>query len=73
MQNDGNRKKAKISVLSWSKTEQLRGEEITFADQYTAQSRAKEKVNFIYSSLGKALEKQTKMFEDQGEKQTKAI
>ena len=73
MQNDGNRKKAKISVLSWSKTEQLRGEEITFTDQYTVQSRAEEKVNFIYSSLGKALEKQTKMFEDQGEKQTKAI
>ena len=32
-----------------------------------------EKDKFTYSPLGKALEKQTEMTEDQGEKQVKAI
>ena len=32
-----------------------------------------EQANFIYSPLGKAFEKQTKMIEDQGEKQIKVL
>ena len=32
-----------------------------------------EQVKFTYSPLGKAFEKQTKIIEDQGEKQIKAI
>ena len=37
------------------------------------QSRIIEQANFSYSLLRKALEKQTKMIEDEGEKQIKAI
>ena len=37
------------------------------------QNRVIEQANFTYSHLGKALEKQTKVIEDQGEKQMKAF
>ena len=37
------------------------------------QSRIIEQANFSHSPLRKALEKQTKMFENEGEKQIKAI
>ena len=45
------------------------GKEILPSDQ----SRIKEQGKFIYSTFGKAFEKQVKAIEDQGEKQIKAL
>ena len=62
----------KISTLlsgKIDKYEYLAGKEILPSDQ----SRTIEQANFTYSPLGKALEKQAKTIEDQGEKQVKAI
>ena len=67
-----NRKAAKISALSSGKIdkyEYLTGEEILPSNQKQIIEQAK----FIYSPLGKALEKQTKTIEDQGEKQVNAL
>ena len=51
------------------KYEYLTGEEILPSNQ----QKIFEQVKFTYSPLGKAVEKQTKTIEDQGEKQIKAI
>ena len=62
LQYDVNTEAAKISALSSGKIdkyEYLAGEEILPFDQ----SRVIEQANFTYSSLGKALEKQTKTIE----------
>ena len=70
LQYDINKEAAKISALSSGKTdkyEYLTGEEILPSDQ----KRVTEQAKFTYSPLGKALEKQTKTIEDQGEKQIK--
>ena len=64
LQYDINREAAKID-----KYEYLTGEEILPSNQQQIIEQAK----FTYSPLGKALEKQTKTIEDQGEKQIKAI
>ena len=67
-----NKEDAKISALSSGKTdkyEYLTGNEILPSDQ----SRLIKQAKFTYSPLVKALEKQTKTIEDQGEKQIKAI
>ena len=72
LQYDINREAAKISALSSGKIdkyEYLTGEEIIPSNQEQIIEQAK----FTYSPLGKALEKQTKAIEDQGEKQIKAI
>ena len=72
LQYDINREAAKILVLSSGKIdkyEYLTGEEILPSNQQQIIEQAK----FTYSPLGKALEKQIKTIEDQGEKQTKAI
>ena len=69
---DINREAAKISALSSGKIdkyEYLTGEEILPCNQQQIIEQAK----FTYSPVGKALEKQTKNIEDQGEKQIKAI
>ena len=69
---DINREVAKISALSSGKIdkyEYLTGEEILSSNQEQIIEQAK----FTYSSLGKAFEKQTKIIDDQGEKQIKAI
>ena len=69
---DINREVAKISALSSGKIdkyEYLTGEEILSSNQQQIIEQAK----FTYSSLGKAFEKQTKIIDDQGEKQIKAI
>ena len=66
-----NREAVKISAWSSGKIdkfEYLTGEEILPSDQ----SRIIEQAKFTYSSLGKALKKQTKTIEDQGRKQTEA-
>ena len=47
----------------------LAGQEILFSNQ----RKIIEQVNFAYSPLEKAFEKQTKMIEKQGEKQIKSI
>ena len=68
LQYDINREAAKISALSSGKIdkyEYLTGEEILPSNQKQIIEQAK----FTYSPLGKALEKQTKTIEDQGEKQ----
>ena len=62
----------KISALSSGKIdkyEYLTGEEILPSNQQQIIEQAK----FTYSPLGKAFQKQTKIIEDQGEKQIKAI
>ena len=62
----------KISALSSCKIdkyEYLSGEKILPFDQ----SRMIEQAKFIYSSLGKAFEKQIKTIEDQGRKQVEAL
>ena len=62
----------KISALSskkFDKYEYLTGEEILPSNQQQIIQQAK----FNYSPLGKAIEKQIKTIEDQGEKQIKAI
>ena len=72
LQYDINREAAKISALSSGKLdkyEYLTGEEILPSNQKQIIQQAK----FNYSPLGKALEKQRKTIEDQGEKHVKAI
>ena len=72
LQYDINRKAAKISALSSGKIEKyeyLTGEEILPSNQQQIIQQAK----FNYSPLGKALEKQRKTIEDQGEKQVDAL
>ena len=67
-----NREAAKISALSSGKLdkyEYLTGEEILPSNQQQIIQQAK----FTYSPLEKALEKQRKTIEDQGENQVKAI
>ena len=71
-QYDINREAVKISALSSGKLdkyEYLTGEEILPSNQQQIIQQAK----FNYSPLGKALEKQRKTIEDQGEKQVKEI
>ena len=58
-----------ISSGKIDKYEYLTGEEILPSDQ----RRVIEQVQFTYSPLGKTLEKQIKIIEDQGEKQKKAL
>ena len=63
---------AKIAALSSGKIEKykyLTVKEVLLSDQ----RRVIEQAKFIYSPLGKALEKQRKTVEDQGEKQIKTI
>ena len=72
LQYDIKREAAKISALSSGKLdkyEYLTGEEILPSDQQQIIQQAK----FNYSPLGKAIEKQRKTIEDQGEKQVEAI
>ena len=80
LQYDVNRKAAKISVLSSSKTieyEYLTGEEILPSDQY----KIIKKVKFTYSRLRRIcktnkqilFEKQIKTIQDQGIKQVAAL
>ena len=72
LQYDINREAAKISALSSSKLdkyEYLTGKEILPSNQQQIIQQAK----FPYSPLGKALEKQRKTIEDQGEKQVVAL
>ena len=72
LQYDINRETAKISALSSRnihKYEYLTGEDILPSNQ----QQIIEQTKFIYYSLGKAFEKQTKTIDDQGEKQIKAI
>ena len=72
LQHDINREAAKISALSSGKLdtyEYLTGEEILPSNQQQTIQQAK----FTYSPLGKALEKQRKTIEDQGEKQLDAL
>ena len=72
LQYDINRETAKKSVLSAGKIENhesLTGQEILTTDQSTMIEQTK----FIYTSLGKYLEKQTKAIEFQSERQIKAI
>ena len=71
LQYDINREAAKISALSSGKLdkyEYLTGEEILPLNQQIIQQ-----AKFTYSPLGKALEKQRKTTEDQGEKQVVAL
>ena len=71
LQYDINREAAKISALSSGKIdkyEYLTGEKILPLNQQIIQQ-----AKFNYSLLGKAIEKQIKTIEDQGEKQIKAI
>ena len=72
LQYDINREAAKISALSSGKLdkyEYLTGEEILPSNQQQLIQQAK----FNYSPLGKAIEKQRKTTEDQGEKQVVAL
>ena len=72
LQYDINREAAKISALSSGKIdkyEYLTGEKILPSNQQQIVQQAK----VTYSPLGKALEKQKKTIEDQGEKQVKSI
>ena len=65
MKNNVNREAPKISALSSGKTDKygyLTGEEIFPSDQ----SRIINQANVIYSSLGKAFEKQIKINGEQG-------
>ena len=67
-----NRKASKISALSSGKIdkyEYLTGEEILPIDQ----RRVVEQAKFTYTSLGKALEKQTKTIENKEVKEIKAL
>ena len=67
LQYDINRETAKISALSSGKLDKdqyLTGEEILPSNQQQIIQQAK----FIYSPLGKAVEKQIKTIQDQGEK-----
>ena len=72
LQYDINREAAKISALlsgKFDKDECLTGKEILPSDQ----RRVIEQAKFTYDPLEKALQKQTKAIEDQGNKQIKAI
>ena len=72
LQYDINREAAKISALSSGKLdkyEYLTGEEILPSIQQQIIQQAK----FNYSPIGKALEKQRKTIEDQGEKRVVAL
>ena len=72
LQYDINREAAKLSALSSGKLdkyEYLTGEEILPSNQQQIIQQAK----FNYSPLGKAIEKQRKTIEDQGEKQVVAL
>ena len=72
LQYDINREAAKISALSSGKLdkyEYLTGEEILPSNQQQIIQQAK----FNYSPIGKALEKQRKTIEDQGEKRVVAL
>ena len=72
LQYDIDRKAAKISALSSGKInkyEHLTGNEVLPSNQ----QQIIEQVKFTYSPLGKALEKQIKTIEDQGEKQLEAL
>ena len=77
LQYDINREVAKISALSSGKIdkyEYLTGEEILPSNQQQIiQQQIIQQAKFNYSPLGKAIEKQIKTIEDQGEKQIKAI
>ena len=69
---DINREAAKISALSSGKIHKyqyLTGEDIL----PSSNQQIIEQARFTYSPLGKALEKQIKTIEDQGEKQIKTI
>ena len=72
LQYDINREAAKLPTF-WSrkidKYEYLRSQEILPPDQ----SRVIKQVNFGYSPLGKALEKQTKTSEDQEKKEVEVL
>ena len=66
LQHNINRESAKISALSSGKTDKydcLIDQEILPSDR----TRVIEQAKFTYSSLGKALKKQTKTIEDQRE------
>ena len=70
LQYDINREAGEISALQSGKIdryEHLTGEELLPSNQQQIIDQAK----FTYSPLGKAFQKQTKMIEDQGEKQIK--
>ena len=72
LQYDINREAAKISALSSRKIykyEFLTGEEILPSDQ----SRIIEPSKFTYSPLGKALDKQIKTIEKQGQRKEKQL
>ena len=72
LQYDINRETAKISALTSGeihKHEYLTGEHILPSNQQQIIEQAK----FTYCPLGKALEKQTKTIEDQGEKQVQTL
>ena len=72
LQYDLNREAAKVSGLSSGKIdkyEYLTGKEILPSNQQQIIEQAK----FTYSPLGIAFQKQTKIIEDQREKQIKAI
>ena len=72
LQYDINREAAKISALSSGKLdkyEYFTGEEILPSNQQQIIQKAK----FNYSPLGKAIEKQIKTIQDQGEKQVVAL
>ena len=72
LQYDINTEAAKISALSSGKLdkyEYLAGEEILPSNQQQIIQQAK----FNYSPLGKAIEKQIKTIQDQGEKQVVAL
>ena len=72
LQYDINREAVKISALSSGKIdkyEYLTGEEILPSNEQQIIQQAK----FNYSPLGKALEKQRKTIEDQGEKQVDTL
>ena len=71
LQCDINREAAKILTLSSGKNdryEYLAGEEVLPSNKRQTIEQAK----FVYSPLGKALEKQTKTIQDQVEKQVEA-
>ena len=70
LQYDINREAGEISALQSGKIdryEHLTGEELLPSNQQQIIEQAK----FTYSPLGKAFQKQTKMIEDQGQKQIK--
>ena len=72
LQNDINRKAAKISTLSSGKIhkyEYLTGKDILPSNHQQIIEQAK----FTYSPLGKTFDKQTKTIEDQGKNQVDAL